>query len=85
MLVKLLGLSCLTQAFGIMTALRGLSALVGPPSAGILVDDFIEPGLALYLCGALMVASSFISAIASVINRITERKANYVELRSVTN
>ena len=80
MLVRLLGLSCLTPAFGIMTALRGIAALVGPPSAGLLVDDFLEPGVALYLCGALMVASSCIATVASVINRVTERRANYIEL-----
>ena len=80
MIVMLLGLPCLTQAFGIMTALRGIAALVGPPSAGLLVDDFGEPGLALYLCGALMVSSLCISTVASVVNRVAERRGNYIEL-----
>ena len=79
MLVKVLGLSCLTQAFGIMTALRGVAAFVGPPSAGFLVDEYMQPGLALYLCGALLVASSVIASIASVFNRVTQRRSSYVE------
>ena len=80
MLVKLLGLPCLTQAFGIMSALRGIAALVGPPTSGFLVDEFDNPGLALDMCGALMVASSGIGCIASVVNRVTERRADYVEI-----
>jgi len=80
LLVKLLGLSCLTQAFGIMTALRGVAALVGPPTAGLLVDQFDDPGLALCLCGALMVASSVVAGIAAVLNRAVEKRASYVEL-----
>ena len=80
MLVKLLGLPCLTQAFGIMSALRGIAALVGPPTAGLLVDEFDNPWLALDMCGGLMVASSGIACIASVVNRVTERRADYVEI-----
>ena len=80
LLVRLLGLSCLTQAFGIMTALRGIAALVGPPTAGLLVDQFDDPGLALCLCGALMVASSVVAGIAAVLNRVVEKRATYVEL-----
>ena len=81
MLVKLLGLPCLTQAFCIISALRGIAALVGPPTAGLLVDEFADPGLALDLCGALMVASSGIACIASVVNRFTERRADYILIK----
>jgi MFS family permease len=70
LLIKLLGLNCLSQAFGIVSALRGVAAMVGPPFAGLLVDDFLEPGLALYLCGALLVASACICTIASYINSV---------------
>ena len=80
MLVKLLGLPCLTQAFGIMTALRGIAALVGPPTGGLLVEEFDDPGLALDVCGALMVASSAIACIASVVNSVMERRADYAEI-----
>ena len=33
-LIQMLGLNCLSQAFGIVSALRGVAAMVGPPSAG---------------------------------------------------
>eukprot|EP00092_Neocalanus_flemingeri_P022081 GFUD01023950.1.p1 GENE.GFUD01023950.1~~GFUD01023950.1.p1 ORF type:complete len:442 (-),score=61.43 GFUD01023950.1:20-1345(-) len=79
-LIKLLGLNCLSQAFGIVSALRGVAAMAGPPLAGLLVDDFLEPGLALYLCGALLVASACIGTIAAVVNSVQERRAHYVEL-----
>ena len=80
MLVKLLGLPCLTQAFCIISALRGIAALVGPPTAGLLVDEFADPGLALDQCGALMVASLCIACIASVVNSVMERRTDYVEI-----
>ena len=80
LLVKLLGLYCLTQAFAIMTALRGIAALVGPPTAGILVDKFQDPGLALLLCGALMVSATIIASIAALLNKVMERREGYVQL-----
>ena len=80
LLIKLVGLNCLSQAFGIVSALRGVAAMVGPPFAGLLVDDFLEPGLALYLCGALLVASACICTIASVLNSVHERRDHYVWL-----
>jgi len=80
MLVKLLGLYCLTQAFAIMTALRGIAALVGPPTAGILVDKFQDPGLALIMCGALMVSATIIASIAALLNKVMEKRAGYVQL-----
>jgi len=79
-LLRLLGLNCLSQAFGIVSALRGIAAMAGPPLAGLLVDDFLEPGLALYLCGALLVASACIATIAFVVNSVQERRLQYIEL-----
>jgi uncharacterized protein (DUF697 family) len=34
----LLGLELLTSAFGILTFLRGVAALLGPPLAGFVID-----------------------------------------------
>ena len=36
--VDLLGLELLTSAFGILTCLRGVAALLGPPLAGFVID-----------------------------------------------
>ena len=79
MLVKVLGLSCLTPAFGIMTALRGIAAFLGPPAAGFLVDEYLEPGVAFYLCGALMVAACLLDSIASLLNSVMGQRSGYVE------
>merc|ERR1719376_1082873 len=38
LLVDLLGLELLTSAFGILTCLRGVAALLGPPLAGFVID-----------------------------------------------
>jgi len=37
-LVDLLGLELLTSAFGVLTCIRGLAALFGPPLAGFVID-----------------------------------------------
>ena len=36
--VDMLGLSHLTSAFGILTCIRGLSAFLGPPVGGFVID-----------------------------------------------
>ena len=79
-LIKMLGLNCLSQAFGIVSALRGVAAMVGPPFAGLLVDDFLESGLAFYLCSSLLVASISLCTITSVLNSIENRRHLYVQL-----
>lgn len=38
MLVELLGLELLTSAFGVLTCIRGLSAALGPPLGGFVID-----------------------------------------------
>ena len=34
----MLGLELLTSAFGVLTCIRGLAALFGPPLAGFVID-----------------------------------------------
>ena len=36
--VELLGLELLTPAFGVLTCIRGLSAFIGPPLGGFVID-----------------------------------------------
>jgi hypothetical protein len=40
-LVDLLGIAQLTNAFGLLCLLRGVAAIVGPPLAGKLILDFV--------------------------------------------
>merc|ERR1719347_1157364 len=57
LLVSMLGIKQLSQAFGLLTAVRGVASLVSPPLAGVLVDLTINPLFALYLSGWLLVSS----------------------------
>jgi len=79
-LVSLLGLPALSPAFGLVTAFRGVAALLGPPSAGMLVDRFDNHGLALYLTGGLLLSSTLIEIFASVANFLHERRNGYTQL-----
>merc|ERR1719341_2109668 len=79
-LVSLLGLPALSPAFGLVTAFRGVAALLGPPSAGMLVDRFDNHGLALYLTGGLLLSSTLIEIFASLANFLHERRNGYTQL-----
>jgi len=64
LLVSLLGINQLSQAFGLLTAVRGVASLVSPPLAGMLVDLTINPLHALYLSGLLLAVSGLIFSLA---------------------
>jgi len=57
LLVSLLGLEQLSQAFGLLTALRGLASLVSPPLAGLLLDLTTNISIPLYLSGSFLLLS----------------------------
>jgi len=80
MLVSILDLKSLPQAFGLMTAFRGIAALVGPPSAGILVDAYRSPGLALYMTGWFMCGATVFQGLAALYKRIHSRRREYSQL-----
>lgn len=79
-LVSLLGLPALSPAFGLITAFRGVAALLGPPCAGMLVDEFDNHGLALYLCGLLLLASTLVEVLAAIVNTLHERRTGYTRI-----
>ena len=54
LLVSLLGIDQLSQAFGLLTFVRGVASLISPPLAGMLVDLTINPTL---LSTSLVVSS----------------------------
>lgn len=80
LLIGLLGLNALSQTFGLLTALRGVSAMVGPPLAGLLVDYLNEPGAALDLCGLLQLVSVTAYLFAILKHRLVLRRRNYIAL-----
>jgi len=78
LLVRVLGLSLLSPAFGLMTAMQGAAALTGPPLAGAAVDMARDRGLALYLAGGIMCVAAMLYMLAYLSMRKREKK-----LRSV--
>lgn len=81
LLVKLLGISQLSQAFGLLTAVRGLAALASPPLAGLLVDMTGAPTIALHLSGGLLIGSAAVYTMAIfVFNRRKRMHVMYEKL-----
>jgi len=67
-LVELLGLDQLTNAFGLLILFRGSSSMVGPPLSGSIYDatksykvSFMFSGILLLVCCALLCLVPFVS------------------------
>ena len=62
--IRILGPDLLSPAFGLLTAIRGVASLVGPPLAGVAIDYFSSREAAIFLSGLCMAASAitFIAA-----------------------
>lgn len=56
-LVDLLGLNHLTNAFGLLLLFQGIASLVGPPAAGTLFDKFGSYAPGFILAGVMITAS----------------------------
>lgn len=56
-LVDLLGLDHLTNAFGLLLLFQGIASLVGPPAAGTLFDKFGSYNPGFVLAGVMITAS----------------------------
>jgi len=81
LLVSLLGINQLSQAFGLLTAVRGMASLVSPPLAGVLVDLTINPLDALYLSGLLLAVSGLTYSLAVwVLERRKRKNVLYQEI-----
>ena len=73
------GLSLLSPAFGLMTAMQGAAALTGPPLAGAAVDLAGDRGLALYLAGGIMCVAAVLYMIAFLSMRRREKKLRHLK------
>jgi len=60
LLVRVLGLSLLSPAFGLMTSIQGAAALTGPPLAGAVVDMLGDRGLTMDLAGGIMCVAAIL-------------------------
>jgi len=59
-LVEILGVDLLTSAFGTLTFVRGVAALIGPPIAGFIVDATGSREVAFYISTVLLAISAII-------------------------
>jgi len=73
-LVRILGLYLLSPAFGLMTAVQGAAALIGPPLAGVAVDLAGDRGVALQLSAGIMSSAALLYGFAFFSLRRLERK-----------
>jgi len=80
LLVRLLGVKDFNQTFGFLSAARGLAVLLGPPSAGMVVDYYNDPSMAMFVCGCLVVVSIFLYTLAVIRNTIVTRRQGYQPL-----
>ncbi|GAB6029793.1 hypothetical protein CHUAL_005507 [Chamberlinius hualienensis] len=74
-LVDLLGLEKLTNAFGLLILFRGAASIVGPPLAGALYDATGTYDISFYAAGALIVISAILSFMIPCVKRCST-KAN---------
>ena len=83
-LAKLLGVTNINQALGLLTFAQGAASLVSPPLAGLAVEHTNDPLVAFYLCGALLMVSATIYTAAIMLynkkNRIIVYDRFYSEI-----
>ncbi|KAK2182534.1 hypothetical protein NP493_350g01041 [Ridgeia piscesae] len=73
-IVDLMGLDALTNAFGLMCLFKGAGCYVGPPLAGWLCDMFPGRQAAFYLSGSVMAVAGLLSfSLRRLANRRKER------------
>ena len=78
-LFRILGLPLLPSAFGLMTAVQGTAALVGPPLAGVLVEWRQSLAVSLHSTAVLLVVASGVFVIATLYNKRREKRRHYIQ------
>lgn len=83
-LVDLLGLDKLTNAFGLLILFRGLAALLGTPLAGAIYDMTHTYDLPFYMAGALFAVSTVTSFMAPCMKRFSSSDETPVHQETLT-
>lgn len=81
LIIDLLGISNLNSAFGTLTFVRGSAALIGPPTAGFILDHFSDYSVpftfsSVLLCVALVIHS----VVWCIVKHLNKRRKLYEEL-----
>lgn len=74
-LVDLLGIDKLTNAFGLLLMFQGVATLIGPPIAGWLYDATGSYDISFYVAGTVVAFSGAVLYIIPVIQKCTGRKS----------
>ena len=72
--VELLGLELLTSAFGVLTCIRGLSAFLGPPLGGFVIDA-TSPQKIVEAAGTMTIKAHQIKRIINVVPEFVSANA----------
>ncbi|XP_033229392.1 monocarboxylate transporter 14 isoform X2 [Belonocnema kinseyi] len=83
-LVDLLGLDKLTNAFGLLILFRGAAAMVGPPIAGAIIDATNSYTITFYMAGFLFLLSTITSFMAPMMKSCTTPQTQPVVLDQLT-
>ncbi|XP_030373139.1 monocarboxylate transporter 4 [Scaptodrosophila lebanonensis] len=83
-LVDLLGLDKLTNAFGLLILFRGFAALLGTPLAGAIYDLTHTYDLPFYMAGALFAISTITSFMAPCLKRCSGSEETPVHMETLT-
>ncbi|XP_065225825.1 monocarboxylate transporter 5-like [Planococcus citri] len=73
--VDLLGLEKLTNAFGLLLLFQGVAAIIGPPMAGYFQEITKNYNTSFYISGALIVASAVMCYPIEALNRWEKKRA----------
>lgn len=83
-LVDLLGLDKLTNAFGLLILFRGFAAIIGSPLAGAVYDATQSYDLPFYMAGGLFAISTVTSFIAPCLKRCSKIEDSPVHVEALT-
>ncbi|XP_019891926.1 monocarboxylate transporter 4 [Musca domestica] len=83
-LVDLLGLDKLTNAFGLLILFRGFAAIIGSPLAGAVYDATQSYDLPFYMAGGLFAISTVTSFLAPCLKRCSKAEESPVHVEALT-
>lgn len=78
--VDLLGLEKLTNAFGLLLLFQGVAAIIGAPMAGAFMDATGSYDASFYLSGSMLLASAIMCYPLNYINRLERKKKSELSL-----
>ena len=79
-LLQMLGLQCLSAAFSLISAFRGLAVMLGPPMAGVLVDHTNQTVLAIYMAALVLMSGGLMAMVTKVVDIRYTRRQQYIQL-----